>query len=95
MITFPNNESTQVKRPWRAALRTGGSVAVAVLIALAAIGPVAVEFVTEQFPGSPAVGIVGGVSGLIVAASVAVNRIALLPAVSALLTKIGMGPTPK
>lgn len=96
MITFPNTtEPTQVRRPWRAALRTGGAVAVSLLVALAAIGPYVVEFVSEQFPGSPAVGIVAGVSGFIVGLSVLVNRIALLPAVSALLTKIGMGPMPK
>lgn len=92
---YNTTEPTQVRRPWRASLRTGGAVALSLLTALALIGPEVVKFVSEQFPGSPAVGIVAGASGFIVGLSVLVNRIALLPAVSALLTKIGMGPTPK
>jgi len=95
-VTILNTTApTQVRRPWRASLRTGGAVAVSLLTALALVGPEVVKFVSEQFPGSPAVAIVASVSGFIVGLAVLVNRVALIPAVSDLLTKLGLGPTPK
>lgn len=87
--------STQSNHPWRASLRTAGSVLLAVIAALAVVGPEIVTFVEEQFPGSPAVGVVAGVSAFIVGLSALLNRIILLPAVDTLLTRIGLGPTPK
>jgi uncharacterized membrane protein HdeD (DUF308 family) len=87
--------TTQTVHPWRAALRTGGAIFIALLFALAAVGPLVVEFVGDQFPGSPAEAIVAGTVGFIVGLSVLVNRVALLPAVSALLTRVGLGPAPK
>jgi len=86
--------ATQNQHPWRASLRTAGSIAVAVLVALAAIGPEVVTFVEEQFPGSPASAIVAGISGFIVGLSALVNRIILLQPVADLLQKIGLGPAP-
>lgn len=86
--------STQNVFPWRAALRTGGAVTLSLIAALAVIGPEVVTFVGQQFPGSPAVGIVSGVSVFIVGLSVLVNRIALLGPVASFLLKIGFGPAP-
>ena len=86
---------TQTVHPWRAALRTGGAITVSLILALAAIGPLTFEFVEDQFPGSPAAAIVAASAGFIAGLAILVNRIALLPAVSAFLTKIGLGPAPK
>ena len=88
-------QTTQSAYPWRASLRTGGSVAIAGLAAAAAIGPEVADFVSTQFPGSPAEAIVLSAVGIIAAASVAVNRIVLLGPVATFLQKIGLGPAPK
>lgn len=86
---------TQNAHPWRASLRTAGSIGIALLAALAVIGPEIVAFVEEQFPGSPAVGIVAAGSAFVVGLSAVVNRIALLGPVADFLAKIGLGPAPK
>jgi hypothetical protein len=88
-------QSTQSAHPWRASVRTAAAVGIAALAALAAIGPELVNFVAEQFPGSPAAGIVAAGSGFIVGLSLLVNRIALLAPVASFLQSIGLGPTPK
>lgn len=88
-------ESTQSKHPWRASVRTGLNTALLVLAALAVGMPEIVAFVREQWPESPAVGIVTGASAVVVGLSVLVNRVLLLPAVTDLLEAIGLGPTPK
>jgi hypothetical protein len=88
-------QPTQSAHPWRASIRTAGAVGVAAIAALAAIGPELVTFVSEQFPGSPAVGVVAAGSGFVVGLSLLVNRVALLAPVASFLQKIGLGPTPK
>lgn len=85
---------TQTAHPWRASVRTALSVALALLTALAVAGPSIVDFVSEQFPGSPAVGIVASVIGFIVGLSLLVNRLILLGPVAELIQKIGLGPVP-
>lgn len=89
------DRSTQVAHPWRASLRTAGVHAIVILAALAAIGPEVVSFVEEQFPGSPAGGIVAGASSFIVGLSLLLNRLILLAPVAKAFDKLGLGPAPK
>lgn len=86
---------TQTQHPWRASLRTGGAVAVSGLTAAAAAAPLIGDFVTEQWPDTPATTVVVAGVGIVTGASVLVNRILLLPAVNRFLTKIGLGPQPQ
>ena len=83
MTTPPNpNSATQVRFPWRAALRTG----FVALIALASLVP----YVFADMD-IPAVGIAGQVLGV----ATFVNRLMLVPGVNEWLTSIGLGATPK
>lgn len=88
-------QPTQTAHPWRASVRTALSVALALLGALAVAGPEIVKFVAEQFPDSPAAGIVASVVGFIVGLSLLVNRVILLAPVASFFQKIGLGPVPK
>lgn len=95
-MTHVNTDApTQTVYPWKAAVRTGLQALTSALIIFALIGPLVAEFVAEQFPGSPVVNwITVGVT-FTVALSALVARIMAIPAVNELLTKIGLGATPK
>ena len=89
--------ATQVAYPWRAALRTG----VAVLVALSAIVPIVWAIVAEELanagvdvPAGVAAAVASGI-GLLAAAAAIVTRVMAIPQVSDWLTALGVGPTPK
>jgi hypothetical protein len=79
-------QSTQVRHPWRATVRT----IVAALIPVIVAAPEVYAAVTGGDPRL-ATGIAGGV---IVAAGV-ITRVMVIPEVDALLRRIGMGSTPR
>ena len=88
---------TQVAYPWRAAVRTG----IAILIAVAVVAPIVWGIIAEELtaagvviPDPVARGVLAGLA-LLAAASGIVTRIMAIPQVSEALTVIGLGPTPK
>ena len=75
-------EPTQVRFPWRSALRTG----FVALIALASLIPWV--FTDMHLPAV-------GLGGQILAVATFINRLMLVPGVNEWLTSIGLGATPK
>ena len=86
---------TQVVHPVKAALRTGiqGFLSTAAILVIAL--PYVQEFVQEFWPDSPAVAFIGAASVFIGALAALVARIMAIPAVNDVLTRIGLGATPK
>jgi hypothetical protein len=87
--------STQTEYPWRTAILHGGSTTIASLVAVASIlGDERVQnFINTYVPGQAA-GVIGfGIFCGLLAGTL--SRIANLPAVAALRTKIGLGPIAK
>lgn len=89
-------EPTQVRYPWRAAVRT----ALAVLVGLSIVLPIAWQIVGDELAkhGWSVPDNVAAVAAVVIASvSVAagiVTRIMAIPQVSDLLTRAGIGPTP-
>lgn len=92
-VTMSN--PTQVAHPVKAALRTGiqGFLSTAAILAIAL--PYVQDFVTEFWPGSPAVAFIGAASLFIGSLAALVARIMAIPAVNDLLTAVGLGAEPK
>lgn len=88
---------TQVEHPARAAWRTGLSTALSVVLTLGLVLPVVVSIVNAELgaylPDAWEAWLVGA-GALVTALAAAVNRIMLIPAVNAWLTKHGIGPKP-
>jgi hypothetical protein len=87
--------ATQTEYPWRTAILHGGSTTIASLVAVASIlGDERVQnFINTYVPGQAA-GVIGfGIFCGLLAGTL--SRIANLPAVAALRTKIGLGPIAK
>ena len=89
-------EPTQVRYPWRAAVRT----ALAVLVGLSLVLPIAWGIVNEELARAGWVltepvtaAVVAVIAGVSAAAGI-VTRIMAIPQVSDLLTRAGIGPTP-
>ena len=87
---------TQVRYPWRAAVRT----ALAVLVGLSLVLPIAWGIVNEELARQgwvvtePVAAVVVAVIAGVSAAAGIVTRIMAIPQVSELLTRAGIGPTP-
>ena len=89
-------EPTQVRYPWRAAVRT----ALAVLVGLSLVLPIAWGIVNDELARAGWVltepvtaAVVAVIAGVSAAAGI-VTRIMAIPQVSDLLTRAGIGPTP-
>ena len=84
---------TQVKYPWRAALRTVLAYVVAAGIVVPAVWSIAQDTLAGYL--SPEVVTAAAWTvGLIVAVSAFVTRVIAIPQVNAWLTKLGVGATP-
>lgn len=89
-------EPTQVRYPWRAAVRT----ALAALVGLSLVLPVAWGIVNDELARAgwvvtePVAAVVVAVIAGVSAAAGIVTRIMAIPQVSDLLTRAGIGPTP-
>lgn len=89
----PEHLATQSIYPWRTALRAGGATLIGVELAAAAASPVIGPFVDRYIPGAGASVVGFGVfCGTLAALT---NRVSNLPAVTSLLTRLGIGPVPK
>ena len=89
-------EPTQVRFPWRAAVRT----ALAVLVGMSLVLPVAWGIVNDELArhgwvvSAPVAATVATLIAAVSAAAGIVTRIMAIPQVSDLLTRAGIGPTP-
>ena len=89
-------EPTQVRYPWRAAVRTG----LAVLVGLSLVLPVAWGIVNDELArhgwvvSAPVAATVATLIAIVSVAAGIVTRIMAIPQVSDLLTRVGIGPTP-
>ena len=87
---------TQVAHPWRASLRT----AVAVLLGLALVLPIVWAIIGEELEKvgwaipEPIGTVVGSIIAAVTVAAAIVTRVMAIPAVSELLTRLGLGPAP-
>lgn len=87
---------TQVLYPWRAALRTG----LAVLLTAAIVVPIVWSIVQEELAVAGVVipeGVVstiGASIAILLAVSAIITRVMAIPAVSDMLTRVGVGPAP-
>ena len=92
----PDYRPTQVRYPWRAAVRT----ALAVLVGLSLVLPIAWGIVNDELSRAgwvvtePVAAVVVAVIAGVSAAAGIVTRIMAIPQVSDLLTRAGIGPTP-
>lgn len=91
-----HTEPTQVRYPWRAAVRTG----LAVLVGLSLVLPVVWGIVNEELAkhgwvvSAPLAAFVATLIAIVSVAASIVTRIMAIPQVSDLLTRAGIGPTP-
>lgn len=76
---------TQTVHPWRATLRT----TLEWVIGAAAMAPLIYQAITESDPAAAT-----GWAAVALGITAAVTRVAALPAVNALLSRIGLGATP-
>lgn len=93
--------TTQVEHPWRAALRTGLFVWLPLLVMGLAVVPEIIEVVLQEV-GKANVTLptwlyatLAGTSTVAGLIAVILNRLALLPRVNELLTRLRIGPAPK
>ena len=92
--TTPQHAATQVAYPWRAALRTGLATLLALLLALPAIASILTDTLGGVLPADW-LAVVASVAAGGAAVATAITRIMVIPAVSELLTSIGLGPVGK
>ena len=94
-MTTTTPAPTQTVHPWRAAFRTSLSAFLAVAgIAVLAL-PIVSEFVAQFWPTSPVIGFIATAAAFIAALALLVTRIMALAKVNDLLTRFGLGATPK
>lgn len=86
---------TQVTYPWRAAVRSGAQTFAGVIGALVVALPLVKDFVDAVAPGSPVSGWIVTAAGIAGALSVLITRLMALEQVNDLLTRAGLGATPK
>lgn len=86
---------TQVVHPVKAALRTGVQAFLSASALLVIALPYVQDFVEQFWPGSPVVALIGSAAVFIGALAALVSRIMAIPGVNDLLTKIGLGATPR
>ena len=90
----PRHASTQVAYPWRAALRTGLATLLGLLLALPAVASILTETLGDVLPADWLT-IAASIAAGGAAVATAITRIMVIPAVSDLLTSIGLGPVGK
>ena len=98
-VTGPVLDSTQVEHPWRAALRTALVTALVLVPTLGLVVPEVVQIVLEEVGARTEVPswlrlTLLGISAAVTCAAAIVNRVALIPAINAALTRWGVGPAP-
>lgn len=86
---------TQVQHPIRTALRTFFQVLLAVLLAAPVAAPVIAETIEALLPGSEYPTIVLGAGFALGTIGGGLAALAAVPQVNALLTRFGLGATPK
>lgn len=85
---------TQVRHPWRTALRTALQVTVSLAVVVPAMLALVQTYLGEYLPAE-AMGALAWGAGLLVAVSSLVAGIMAIPAVNRQLTRWGVGPTPR
>ena len=95
MTEINPTDPSQVSYPWRAAFRTGGQTLLASLAVLVAVAPLVTEFIDKFWPGSPVGAWIVGAAALAGGVSTLITRIMALESVNRLLTRLGLGATPK
>jgi len=98
MISIPNTiEPTQVRYPWRATLRTIVQVGIPALLTAVTVLPLVIQIVLDELgevmPESLRLWLVAA-AGFVTALAAAFTRIMAIPAVNAVLTRIGLGAKP-
>ena len=88
-------DPSQVSYPWRAALRTGAQTVIAALAVLVSVAPLVTDFIEQFWPGSPAAAWIVGAAALAGGVATLITRIMALESVNGLLTRLGLGATPK
>jgi hypothetical protein len=88
-------DPSQVSYPWRAALRTGVQTLLAALAVLVSAAPIITEFIDKFWPGSPVGAWIVGAAALAGGVATVITRIMALESVNNLLTRLGLGATPK
>lgn len=88
-------EPTQVAFPWKATLRTALQTFLSVAGILTLVAPMLQEFIDQFWPGSPVIAWIGTGAVFTAALAALITRIMAIPAVNDLLTRIGLGATPK
>lgn len=95
MMTMPNvTEPTQVRYPWKTTVRTAIQAFLSAAGILALVAPQLQEFVDQFWPGSPVIAWIGTGAIFVAALAALITRIMAIPAVDAVLTKIGLGAKP-
>lgn len=94
-------DPTQVRRPWRATLRTIVQVGIPAIIGLGLVVPQVVQAILEEtskrnivIPDNLRL-VLLGISAGVVAVAAILTRIMAIPQVEVLLRKIGLGAAPK
>lgn len=88
-------DPTQVSYPWKTTVRTVIQTFIAAAGVLALAAPMLQEFVEQFWPGSPIIAWIGIGAAFIAALAGLVTRIMAIEGVNALLTKVGLGATPR
>lgn len=88
---------TQVKYPWKATLRTVVQVGIPTVLTLCVVIPQVIDAILDGFGEQLPPEFVGwmlGASALVTTLAGVLARIMAIPAVNAVLTKIGLGARP-
>lgn len=95
MSVTPTPTPTQVAHPWKATVRTAIQTFLAVAAVLVLVAPEVQAFVDQFWPGSPVVAWIGAGAAFVAALAGLVTRIMAIPAVNDLLTRVGLGASPR
>ena len=88
-------DPSQVSYPWRAAVRTGVQTLLGALAVLVTVAPLVTDFIDQFWPGSPVAAWIVGATALSGGVATLITRIMALESVNRLLTRLGLGATPK
>lgn len=88
-------DPSQVSYPWRAAVRTGVQTLLGALAVLVTGAPLVTDFIEQFWPGSPVGAWIVGAAALAGGVATLITRIMALESVNRLLTRLGLGATPK
>lgn len=95
MTEINPTDPTQVSYPWKTAVRTGIQTFLSAAAVLALVAPELQEFIDQFWPGSPVIVWIGTGAAFVSALALLITRIMATEGVNDLLTRIGLGATPK